>query len=148
MAFLTALECARLKRPVPLLSYSIMPNHFHLVVGPVLTPLLSAFMHRFLVIQTRDWRERRGTRGGGHVYQGPYKDVAIEDAAHFLTVCRYVERNPLEAGLVKRAEDWPWSSLHANRRAGPPALSRWPVPRPTLWVQMVNEDTSFQDAWG
>jgi len=56
-------------------------------------------------------------------------------------VCRYVERNALRAGLVRRAEDWRWSSLW--RRAHPEAepyilLGDWPVRRPANWLEWVN----------
>jgi putative transposase len=49
------------------------------------------------------------TRGTGPVYQGRFKALPIETNRHFITVCRYVERNAVRAGLVTRARDWPWS---------------------------------------
>jgi putative transposase len=57
----------------------------------------------------------------------------------FLTVCRYVERNPVEAGLVGRAEHWRWSSLTRRlRRSGDGLIDPWPVPVPTDWLACVN----------
>jgi putative transposase len=57
-----------------------------------------------------------------------------------LTVCRYVERNPLRAGLVPRAETWRWSSLwHREKGSGLTLLSAWPVARPAEWVGYVNQ---------
>jgi len=47
----------------------------------------------------------------GHVYHQRYKNFPIEDKEHFFVVCRYLERNALRAGFVKRAEDWRWGSL-------------------------------------
>jgi putative transposase len=67
--------------------------------------------------------------------------LPVEQDEYFLTVCRYVERNPLRAGLVARVEDWPWSSLWqrtqevANDR---PTLSPWPVACPVDWLNWVN----------
>ena len=60
---------------------------------------------------------------------------------HFLRLCRYVERNALRAGLVSRAEDWPWSSLaqRAGRRS-PVSLAEWPVTRPSDWSDLVQLD--------
>jgi hypothetical protein len=52
----------------------------------------------------------RGT-GTGPLYQGRFKSFPVQQDEHLLTVCRYVERNPLRAGLVSRAEEWRWSSL-------------------------------------
>ena len=51
------------------------------------------------------------TSGTGHVYQGRFKSFPIQDDAHFLTVCRYVARNAMQAERTARAEDWRWGSL-------------------------------------
>src|SRR5207253_1876596 len=59
----------------------------------------------------------------------------------FLTLCRYVERNPLRAVLVKSAADWRWGSLWGHVRADEGVLGRlsaWPVPRPRDWLDHVN----------
>jgi len=78
----------------------------------------------------------------GPLYRGRYKSFPIQTDVHFLTVCRYVERNPLRAGLVRRAEDWLWSSLlrpKGGKREGSPTLSEWPVERLPHWAKWVNE---------
>jgi putative transposase len=62
-------------------------------------------------MHTQRWHAYRHSCGAGHVYQGRFKSFAIQAKDHFLTVCRYVERNALRANLVHGAEDWPWSSL-------------------------------------
>jgi putative transposase len=63
----------------------------------------------------------------------------VQTDPHFLTVCRYVEQNPLRAGMVDRAETWPWSSLwdrcnNYNRVK----LAAWPIPQPANWLESVN----------
>ena len=67
---------------------------------------------------------------------------------HFLTVCRYVERNALSAGLVERAESWRWGSLWArtqrDERLGE-LLSPWPVDRPRGWSRTVNRAISARE---
>ena len=65
----------------------------------------------------------------------------LQDDAHFSTVVRYVERNPLRCGLVTRAEDWPWSSLGQKATSDSPliALAPWPVPRRDDWLTWVNQ---------
>ena len=70
------------------------------------------------VTHVRRHHEHSHTRGGGHLYQGRFKSFPTQDDLHFLTLCRYVEANALRAGLVERAEDWPWSGLAARRRRG------------------------------
>jgi putative transposase len=79
-------------------------------------------------------------RSNGHVWQGRFKAFPIEQDDHLLTVLRYIERNPLRAGLVKQAEDWRWSSLH-HWRANKPfnAIDPGPVVRPENWLQWVNQ---------
>ena len=82
------------------------------------------------------------TSGTGHVYQGRFKSFPVQDDNHFLTVCRYVERNALRAELGQRAEDWRWGSLWRWLQAVEPAgalLSPWPIPRSPHWVAKVNE---------
>jgi len=71
--------------------------------------------------------------------QGRFKAFPIQEDDHLLTVIRYIERNPLRAGLVGRAEEWPWSSLQARLRTEP---LRWlhpsPVALPNEWPAYVN----------
>ena len=63
---------------------------------------------------------------------------------HFLTVLRYIERNPVRASLVERAQDWPWSSA-APATGTSPALDPGPVPRPANWLEHVNQPQSEAD---
>ena len=85
-------------------------------------------------------RYHRHYHGSGHVWQGRFKAFPIERDEHLLTVLRYVERNPLRANLVRRAENWAWSSLSWRpSRRRPEMLSAWPVPCPRNWIARVNE---------
>jgi putative transposase len=87
---------------------------------------------------SKRWHAWRRTSGSGHVYQGRFKALPVSGEFHFLQLCRYVERNALAAGLVARAEDWPWCSL-AQRAGGSSSVSleEWPVPRPSDWRDLV-----------
>jgi putative transposase len=76
------------------------------------------------------------------VYQNRFKAFAVAEDEHLLSLLRYVERNALRAGLVQRAEDWPWSSLACRLAGGEVALRRLhagPVALPANWIQLVNE---------
>ena len=74
------------------------------------------------------------------MYQGRFKSFPVQADDHFLTLCRYVERNALRANLVARAEQWRWSSLwHRCHATGVPWLHEWPVPAPEGWVDKVNQ---------
>jgi putative transposase len=125
------------RQPVPLLAYCLMPNHFHLVLRPTVPASLSAYMHWLTSTHVRRRHWRHQTAGEGHVYQERYKNVVITSDLHLITVCRYVEANPLAAGLVKRAEQWPYSSLGRRTGDGPP-LTPWPLPKPPDWAEFVN----------
>jgi putative transposase len=145
--FLRLVQRAQDRTPVSCLAYCLMPNHFHLVLSPQADGDLSRFMFWLQTTHSKAWHRRNGTNGTGHVYQGRFKSFPICADGHFLRVCRYVERNPLRAALVQRAEDWPWSSLY--QRMGHPrpvTLDGWPVDRPAHWLALVNEGQEDVDA--
>ena len=97
--------------PMRTIAYCLMPNHWHMVLWPVRDRDLSSFMHWLMGTHTKRWHAAHDSTGSGHIYQGRFKSFPIEEDRHYLTVCRYVERNALRAGLVNRAEDWRWGSL-------------------------------------
>ena len=90
---------------------------------------------------TQRWHAHHHSAGTGPLYQGRFKSFPVEQDAHCLSVCRYIERNAVRANLVQSARDWQWCSL-ARRRAGRPAcllpLSRWPVATPRDWTAWVD----------
>jgi putative transposase len=94
---------------MPLLAYCLPSNHFHLVVRPIADSDLSQWMHWLMTTHVRRYLKYYGP--SGHIWQGRFKAIATQDDEHLIMVVHYVERNPLRAGLVRRAEDWPWSSL-------------------------------------
>jgi len=140
-AFERVVSEAHRRTPMRVLSYCLMPNHWHLVLWPRDDGDLSRFLHWTTLTHTQRWHAHRGSVGGGHVYQGRFKSFVLEENEPFLVVCRYVERNALSAGLVVSAEEWRWCSLwrrrHENAEGGMP-LADWPVPRPPGWVNWVN----------
>jgi putative transposase len=122
-----------------LLSYAIMPNHWHLVVWPQEDGALSTFMQWLTVTHVRRWQPHHHSEGTGPIYQGRFKSFPIQADDHFLTVARYVERNALRANLVEQAEQWRWSSLwHRVHETRVPWLSDWPVALPANWTKHVN----------
>ena len=115
-AYLTWLQAYCSAHQVELLAYCLMNNHVHLVAVPdhddglqrVLKPLHMRYAQR--VNRAQGWV--------GHLWQGRYFSSPLDDAYLWAAV-RYVERNPVRAGLVRRAEDYPWSSAaaHCGKRA-------------------------------
>ena len=130
------IECV----PMRVCGYCVMPNHWHLALWPEHDGALSRFMQRLTITHVRRWIEHRHRVGMGSVYQGRYKSFAVENDEHFTTMIRYVERNPVRAGLVRKAQRWPWSSASAVRMPDVPPIeiSRWPVSRRADWIAWVN----------
>jgi putative transposase len=148
-AFLRIMGEAVERSRMRLLAYCVMPNHWHLVVWPRKDGDLSRFTGWLTLTHTQRRHAHRRTTGSGHLYQGRFKSFPVQTDEHFLILCRYVERNPLRAGLVERAEDWPWSSLSGVAKTGQgedrPTLSDWPVDRPRGWRRAVNRPQTPQE---
>jgi len=94
-----------------------MPNHIHLFFRTP-KPNLSQGM-QYLLSGYANWFNTRH-RCPGHLFQGRFKGELIEDERYFWTVSRYIHLNPLRGKrpLVKRPEEWPWSSYPGYRRTG------------------------------
>ncbi len=124
---------------VRLLAYCMMPNHWHLVVWPEKDGDLSEYMRWVTVTHTQRWHAHYHTEGTGPVYQGRFKAFPIAEDEHLLKVLRYVERNPLRAGLVGSAAHWCWSSLgQVSQHLLGPVLHKGPVRRPSDWLSWVD----------
>jgi putative transposase len=144
-AFEQVIEQIHGRIPARLLSYCLMPNHWHLVLWPREDGELSEFMRLLTVTHTQRWHAHHQSAGTGPLYQGRFKSFPIEADEHLLTVCRYVERNPLRAGLVANAQDWRWNSLTKRSDRDGKTLpawlmpqTDWPVDVPARWVSWVN----------
>jgi len=92
-------------------AYCLMPNHVHLVAVPRSADGLRRAIGEAHRRYTRRVNFREGWRG--HLWQGRFASFVM-DRPHLLRAVRYIERNPVRAGLVERAEDWPWSSAAAH----------------------------------
>jgi putative transposase len=92
-------------------AYCLMPNHVHLVLVPADASGLRAALADAHRRYSRRINFREGWRG--YLWQGRFASVAM-DEPHLLACVRYVELNPVRAGLVARAQDWPWSSAAAH----------------------------------
>ena len=110
-AFEEAIGEAKLRVPVRVLAWCVMPNHWHFVLWPRGDGDLSEFMRWLTVTHTQRWHAAHRTAGTGPLYQGRFKSFPIQEDGHLLAVLRYVERNPLRANMVEEADAWRWSSL-------------------------------------
>jgi len=141
LAFFRVLRLAHERTPVPIFGWCVMPNHWHFVVRPNEDGDLSRFFGYLSLTHATRWQVAHAAVGTGHVYQARFKSFMIQQDEHLQWVLRYVERNPLRANAVKRAQDWRWSSLYTSLH---PAnehrdlLSESPTPRGARWLHDVN----------
>lgn len=124
-AFLAALAKTRERYPFRLYGYCLMTNHFHLLLQPEAGQSVSSILQSLTVAHT--WRYHRRHGSVGHVWQGRFKSPVVEADEHALVVLRYIEANPLRAGMVADPADYPWSSYAHHARGRPdPLLSELP----------------------
>ena len=90
--------------------YCFMPNHFHMIMKIKNGRELPLLMKRITLKYVNYYRERY--KSVGNVFQGRYKSILIEKEEYLLECSRYIERNPLRAGVAKDIKDYPWSSYH------------------------------------
>jgi len=141
-AFQRVLQEATDRFDMRILSYCVMPNHWHLLLWPREDGDLSRFMGWLTMTHTQRWHANRKTAGGGHLYQGRFKSFLVDTDEYLLTVARYIERNPVRANLIERAEEWKFSSAHRRcfgTTKEKSLLSDWPIDRPRQWRSFVNQ---------
>jgi len=92
-------------------AYCLMSNHYHLLIE---TPdaNLSRGMRQLNGVYTQTFNRAHGR--AGHVFQGRYKAILVEKESYLLELSRYIVLNPVRAGMVNPAKDWPWSSYRAT----------------------------------
>ena len=94
---------------VELVSFCLMPNHFHLIVKEVEEGGIAKYMQRILNSYTKYINKKHDK--SGHLFQGPYKAVHIKDDKQLKYLSTYIHKNPMEiVGWKNRLEQYPWSS--------------------------------------
>ena len=122
------------------LAYTVMSNRWQLVLCPRKDGDLSRFTG--WLTHTQCCYAHRRTIGSGHVCQDRFKSFPVQNDDHFLTLCRYVERNALRANLVRHAEDWRGCSLWRWKYGDllqKSLLATWPLARRPGWLEHVRQ---------
>jgi putative transposase len=110
-AFERVMVEAHHRQPIRILSYCVLSNHWHFVVWPEKDGQVTHFFRRLAQTHAVRWRDSHRTAGYGHRYQGRFKSSPVQNDDHLLSLLRYVDRNPLSAGVVEKAQLWRWCSL-------------------------------------
>ena len=116
--FLGLLRRAVCRYDVELHAFALMSNHFHLLLTPRTPAALPAALKELNAAYTRHHNKRHDRIGT--VWCGRYRGILIDDEGYWLTCLRYIEQNPVRAGLVVSADQYPWSSYPAH------AFGHWP----------------------
>jgi len=137
-AYLRFLEQYADRHGLAVWAYCLMTNHVHLVVVPVREQSLGLALRDAHTVYAMYFNTR--TKLTGHVWQGRFHSCPM-DQSHLWAAVRYVERNPVRAGLVKRAEQYPWSSAAPHCRLRHDALLSDDFPPPGVindWKQWLS----------
>jgi putative transposase len=141
LAFLQAIADAKERYPFRLFGYCLMTNHFHLLLRPEPEQTISRILQSLTVTHT--WRFQKRHRSSGHVWQGRFKSPVIQDDAHLLVVLRYVEANPLRAGIVTNSADYRWSGFpHHGLGRADPLVSAFPE-----WEELGAPEAERRRRW-
>jgi putative transposase len=100
-------------------AFVLMTNHYHLIVTPASDSGLPRMMKALDGGYVRYFNKREERIGT--LWNGRYRGLPIEDERYWLTCLRYVEQNPVRAGMVQTPSDYHWSSYCAH------AFGRWPM---------------------
>jgi len=110
--FLWLLQRESVRYAVAIHAYALMTTHFHLMATPTDTTGLSAMMQGIGRTYVPVFNFKHQRTGG--LWEGRYRSFMIEDEIYWLTCLRYIELNPVRAGMVAMSEAYPWSSARAH----------------------------------
>ncbi len=143
LAYLKLIGDIKVEAGVEIWAYCLMPNHVHFIAIPEREDSLASLFGKTharyskRVNQAKEWR--------GHLWQQRFHSVVM-DEPHVLAAVRYVELNPVRAGLCSLAEEWPWSSARGHLGdASDSLLACEPMQRRILnWRQYLSEETDHE----
>lgn len=110
LEFIDWLKETRRRYPLEIHRYSLMTNHYHLLVRPFesLSRTMQFFSSRFAAWFNRKYRH------SGHLFQGRFHSILVDKDSYYTTVCRYIDLNAVRAGIVSRPEDYRWCNYRST----------------------------------
>jgi putative transposase len=125
LTFLEFLKTSAAKRDTSVHGFNLMKNHYHLLVTPGHKTALARTVKHFGQCYVQYYNRKYGRTGT--LWDGRYRDPIVAEERYFFTCLRYIERNPVKAGMVNSPEEYRWSSYRFHAYGQP---SAWLVPHP------------------
>jgi putative transposase len=116
--FLVRMTELKVRYPVEILAYCLMPNHFHLLLKEPAQPLkdnvsnISQYLQQLQNAYAKYFALKY--KHSGRVFQGVFKSKQVKDDSYYLQLIQYIHQNPVRKKLVKTPEHWPYSSAFHN----------------------------------
>ncbi len=110
--YMTLLKKYAEKWNSPVMAYCLMSNHVHLLIKPGSEESLFKMMQGLTLCYTQHINRTYGRTG--RLWESRYHSCIVDQEKHLWAVARYIEQNPVRVGMVKRAEDYPYSSARAH----------------------------------
>ena len=101
-------------------AYVLMTNHVHLLVTPAEAASLARFMRSLGQRYVQRFNRRHGR--SGTLWEGRFRSSLVQSESYLLACHRYIERNPVRAGMAPTPGDYPWSSYRANASGAPSGI--------------------------
>ena len=108
--FIEKLKEVKEKYQCKLYSYVLMPNHIHLLIEPLIAQDMAKFMKA--ITQRYGQYINKKYERTGTLWEGRYKSCLVSKDDYFITCCKYIEMNPVRAGIVSKPEEYQWSSYN------------------------------------
>lgn len=109
-----------LKNRLKVYNFCLMENHLHLLVEPTQDGALSKVMEEVSKAYAKYFNQKYGRVG--HVFQGRYKSFLVQAERYYFACSRYIDLNPVKAGLTKEPQDYPWSGFRALAHGEKPPI--------------------------
>ncbi len=130
---------------IKIIAYCIMPTHFHLILEQETKNGITKYMSRILNSYTRYFNLKHHRKGP--LWEGHFKNVSIDDDEQMLHLTRYIHLNPVSADLIKKPEDWLFSSYNEYLNKGSDKLCEYdnsPEITPKNYKNFVSDHIAYQ----